>query len=395
VSDKPPTGSKLGSLSIAKTAGINAALSQLGIERVEGLTPYVKLAASRLDKEIRKGKLKYRDLDPGIPEGELPGFLIPAAKQRQRKALMAPSAADAETLARRRALNDALFNAQIKATAKDLGLPKVVINENLIPGSAPATTRGDVTQVHVGPTASRFLRPVVENPVRASFGIAPNLAPEAAVDSTLNKAILHHELGEARTVGQPVLTPHATHLGIDPILLENIHSQGDPEAQDFFKKLRQMHPDDALVSKLVKQVGGTPDSPIPLDSRRAKALRNALLANTNQLSKGTRARLVMEGIATPSKLPQVPETIRNIPETVVAALTNIGNRAESDDLRGAFRELYGVYPSLRDSAKYVIQGLAPNELSSLREIISRGIAQVPVAHPEQVTHPLRDALRAV
>jgi hypothetical protein len=339
-----------------------------------------KLAASRFDKEVRKGTLQYRDIDPAIPEGELPEFLVPAAKQRARKVMQATAAVDPETLTRRRALSDALFKSQLKATGGQLGAPGMTISETLHPLYGPATEKqllDGVLSPHVkmDSRGGRFFRTSTRNPFMAVIGMQDSslLSPSSEVDKTLNRALLQHEIGEAMALKSPTHVPHATHVGIEPQLLERLHTQGDPEAIAEMMRGRMNNPDDRHVASLIKQMGGTPDSPIPLDGRRARALKRTLLGDVNELSPVTRGRMLNDALFTgTAHLPQVPSQYRTLnmeyPKKLLGSALIMKNNPSMQSLRDLLNTLRSINPL----KAYKKSGLNPEQLRNLRQALRSG-----------------------
>jgi hypothetical protein len=338
-----------------------------------------KLAASRFDKEVRKGTLQYRDIDPAIPEGELPGFLVPAAKQRARRVMQAPAAVDPETLTRRRALSDALFNAQMGATGEALGVPGLTMSKGMAPGTGPATSfmfgeGGPTATVMSDNNAGRFLRTATRNPLRALIGLQnPDLMlPSADVDKTLNRAILQHEIGEAMAGSSPTYVPHASHLGVEPQLLERLHAQGDPEAVAAMARIRAGHTDDRHVANLIKQMGGTPDSPIPLDSRRARSLKKTLLGDINELSPAARETALRYGTQVPERLPQVPTEYKSLLAEFPERMSEAASQWKPGQRMQTLRSVLDAIGSMVPLHAFGKKGLNPEQLSSLRQALRSG-----------------------
>lgn len=277
-----------------------------------------KEAASRLDREIRAGNLQYHDIDPSIPQGQMPAVLEPVAKQKSRAALAAPAAVAPSALARRRDLNDRITKAQLASSGAALGVPGATMSGQMVMGMGPATMG---TTVHTDQNAGRFARSIMQGPIGQIRAVAgtmdPSLLPSARpVDSTLNRAIFQHELGEAAEMRRPVVAPHASHLGVEPIVREQLAVAGDPEAVQALSQMRQMHPDDRFVQKAVRSVGGTPDSPISLGGKQHRALDRVLARSGEELSPLARGRslAVAAGGKTVSHMPAgVRDFAKNIP----------------------------------------------------------------------------------
>lgn len=324
-----------------------------------------KIAASRVDREIRAGRLQYHDIDPAIPAGPMPRVLEPVAKQRTRALLSAPAPVDPDTLARRRALNERVHSAQLAASGENLGLPGTKIENKFFPGMGPATAPdlpgGGV--VHPRVFSSEKAGPLVRE--MASGGLGPYRAlrgtfkPETLtsshpMDATLNRGVLQHELGEAAELGKKTIAPFASHLGPEPILREQLHVMGDPEAIGVMAKARRMNPDDHMVQKMVRQVGGTPDSPIPVGGRQHRALDRLLAGSGTKLSPAARMKSLQLGTALPGKeISHMPASARsevlNQIRPLVSTLTD-----KSVPLMERGR---AAYPTLKRLGEYVKRGI--------------------------------------
>lgn len=301
-----------------------------------------KLAASRIDKEIAAGRLRYSDVMPDVPEGGVGSIFEPFLKRRMRAEMSAPSEVAPEALARRRALNQKLYEARFAHP----DVPGVKMQKTLAPGLGAGML---LDSVYAPDTSARFVR-TLDRPFGVSRALGSTLHPAipehlltgaVAEDPTLNRAILEHELGEASTMNRAVArkgmaAPFASHLGSEPIIRENLALAGDPEALATMAKLRQRHPDDAYVQKLVRQAGGTPDAPIPLHGKQHRAIEAALAKHPEQLTKQTRSKAVNL-----SALGQLP--VSYVPEAVSEEMRRIPPKVE-----GFMRS-----PSLRSGLDFV------------------------------------------
>jgi hypothetical protein len=315
-----------------------------------------KIASSRLDREIRAGRLQYHDVNPAIPAGQMPSMLEPAAKRNTRSFLSSPADVAPEALARRRELNAAVTRAQLGATGENLGVPGMVMKGKLLPGVGPATLVNQ--NVHSDENAGRFFRGAVGEggflgKVRAGAGsVNPALLPKAKpVDGTLNRAILQHEIGEAAELGRKVVAPHASHLGVEPIVREQLHAMGDPAAVRVMGKARTLNPDDAFVQKAIRQVGGTPDAPIPLGGKQHRALDRILSRSGEKLSPAARQRSLQFALSGKdiSHMPaHIKEDLSNLPKAVKA----LGDQGRP--LLQRFRE---SMPILKRYGNYIKHGL--------------------------------------
>lgn len=311
-----------------------------------------KEAASRLDREIRAGNLQYHDIDPSIPQGRMPAVLEPVAKQKSRAALAAPAAVAPSALARRQELNDRITKAQLAASGEALGVPGATMSGQMMMGMGPATMG---TTVHTDQNAGRFARSIVRGPIGQIQAVAgtmdPSLLPSARpVDGTLNRAIFQHELGEAAEMKRPVVAPHASHFGVEPIVREQLATVGDPEAVQALSQMRQMHPDDRFVQKAVRSVGGTPDSPIPLGGRQHRALDRIMARSGEELSPLARGRSL--AVAAGGKtVSHMPASVRDFAKNIPNVAQQIGGEAT---LLGKAR---AALPYLSRVRQYVNRGV--------------------------------------
>jgi hypothetical protein len=354
-------------------AGVAATYRRLGI---------TKEAASRIDKALAAGQLAFKDVMPGLPTPRKDTFgAVSGWKKLWRDNVHAPTPRSAEELARTRALNaakaeQAVHNTGVRGVkvVRDNGTehlhghgPHVAMNQSrrgnmraVVPASAASDARESLhladTVMSRAPkklTASKApKRQAIDGTVRST----PLNAPE---DSTLMHAITQHEIGEARTLKKVRGTeyaPHANHLGVEPTLRENIAVVDDPAAQEVMGRIRGMHPDDAHVQRLVRQVGGTHDSPIPLEGRRANALHRRLRATQGALSSDSRAL----SLAVHHKDPRGSKAQKLLPSHVMedmAALKALQNaprvpKKEAPRRAGQFRSMskkIELSPSQRES----------------------------------------------
>jgi hypothetical protein len=120
-----------------------------------------------------------------------------------------------------------------------------------------------------------------------------------ASDPVVTKSIVDHELAERRmlvgnTLDKYPLTGFASHAGPDALIAERLGIR-DPEAMQLFDKLRNLSPDDAAASTLLKQHGMTSNSPIPLGGRAHRSLLGAV----ERMPTGTDAFRLRAGTKTP------------------------------------------------------------------------------------------------
>lgn len=244
----------------------------------------LKMAASRLDKEVKAGRVRYEDTLPRVQDAllredlrefESRGKLLdPKDRSLEQKRLLRQvrnahhtpleaqyrSPADQRALGIRRDLNSAVVKNHFSRKGKDLGV-------SLSPGDTPG-----MTMYHPRVTPKPIV--MMEQKPTQLGRIVP-IAPGS--EGTTSRAILMHEVGEAREFQRGKLIPHASHAGMEPILQENLHTVGDPDAQRTFGHLRRDGGDDGFIQKKLRQVGHLPDSPVQPGTRRAKALDKVVL----------------------------------------------------------------------------------------------------------------------
>jgi hypothetical protein len=259
---------------------------------------------------------------------------------------------------RARALSGAKFrNLHAIAEKNDESLKSVGINARLTSQRHPqAVVAAQGGKAYAPKTTGRFLRTYGENgpvsgTVRAlAYGRSGDerfLAKRKGVDATLDHAGLQHELGEVHEMndakrkvpvqgadGKPardargmvqleekrVVHPHASHLGVSPILREDMAVMHDPEARDLMDKVRQRHPDDAHVAKLKRQMGYHPNSPIQPGTRAARALEDRLAATSKKLHSETKMKNVMNQVMQPNGA-----VVRTAPGGAAEAATEVMN----------------------------------------------------------------------
>jgi hypothetical protein len=125
--------------------------------------------------------------------------------------------------------------------------------------------------------------------------------PEAH-DSTSRFAIMRHEVGEgadARAYGYDRLAqpaPHASHLGVTPLIEERAAVLGDPDAYRDISRLRGVNADDRMASRLYTQMGGTPHRPIPNGGRQHRALERAVDASFEEILPAVRSGVGMRAL---------------------------------------------------------------------------------------------------
>ena len=332
-----------------------------------------KIALPRYEREIQAGNIQRSDIIPGALNVK-GGILGPSARSLTRNALAAPAAVAPEALAQKRELNQRLYNAQVAAPVQAHGIPGLAsVHADMVPGAGPATAPGKtlagnfVSQVHSPPNAGQFIRGASRGTVGSLGAIASSLPqaapyqkhllPDAApVDATLNKAVLQHELGEASEMSRPTVRPFASHLGPEPILRENLATQGDPEAIAAMSKVRKMNPDDNLVQKAIRRVGGTPDSPVPIGGKQHRAIEQMLDQGAQKLSPASRTRGLQLGAALEKQVPYVPE---HVAQGVPAIAQHVKEMVQQPPktLQGAWSAGKGLLQKIAPVRRFIHKGV--------------------------------------
>ena len=224
--------------------------------------------ADALTRAVREGRLSKKDLpwDTGFLED-----LLGDEKRKYREGVHAPAVRTPAELERRRAIQDKRFNVfarKPEMLSPDAAGTKVHTSTfgsmASVPGMGPRTNMSG-GKVHIG------MSPLDEALV------APMTGTHGPMNKTLRTSVLAHEIGEAAEMNRAArggsITPHATHLGLEPIIREGVELTGDHEAVAGMRKLRLGHSDDKRVQDALRSVGHHPDVPIQPGTRRAKALQ--------------------------------------------------------------------------------------------------------------------------
>lgn len=240
-----------------------------------------KEGSTRYDRALEKGEITLGELASATG--------LDRTHKGFRESLMQPSKPtpeDTKALTLRNKINEKRNLLHRKAEVH--GIPNTTVHTGAHPTSIAATDmrRDGKLQVTVPEKgmASVLLGSMQRTePVVPRFGESPaeayvRSAQErhgkhmGVIDPSVTYGTLQHELGEAVEGGRAKLTPFASHLGVEPILREQLATQGDAIASKLFHKLRQQDPADAHVQKLIRQVGGTPGAPVPLEGKQHRAL---------------------------------------------------------------------------------------------------------------------------
>lgn len=324
----------------------------------------IKLAKTRYEREIAAGTIGRNQLSPGVVGTELPGPLGAAQRRVTRETLAAPAERSPAFLAQKRHMAEKLYDVQSAAPAVATHPGVGSITKKFLPGVGPGTMAmgpGMPAAVASPSQAGQFLERASEGTpgiLRASLSSLANDQPaiqqtllgRAGPQSpTLSHAVFRHELGEAAEATKKNVLPFASHMGTTPILEENLAMIGDPQASATMKKVRQIHPDDAMVQRMIRRVGGTADAPIPIGGRQQRALDRMLAGSVTKLDPQTRMKaLMMTGAGygpgyAPKDVPGMRSLIDSGMEFESALKKTKGplEALRSGDVRGTGRKLLG------------------------------------------------------
>ena len=293
-----------------------------------------KLAASRLDKEVKAGRMTYAQAYPGyVPrsyeqEGGAKG--LKESKRIAREVESEASAVAPQALARRRALNNAVYQNKMRlggegnttlvnahvpgAGPMNMGVPGVQQNIAFVP-----ETSGQWFRAHAAGDRSAANR--------ATWGLTGGLPAREAIDGTLNRMALEHELGEGVARNANVVHPHATHMGAQPLLRENLALHGDPEAQRLVGQLRNRGMDDIIMQKAMKQVGAHPDRPLAMDGRQQAAVERILASKRDKLSPKTQG--VNAGHQAINSMFGIPQRVATVPDVLGQQAIQVGEQTRA------------------------------------------------------------------
>lgn len=321
-----------------------------------------KYAASRLDKEVAAGRIQYSDVlspDAAKPASGFQHWRAaltkpkPAGKAEVRAALASPAERSAVELEKTRRLNSALTRAGIAAPEGTYGEGVTVINK-LMPGMGPATIGiGGRASVHTTPGAGGFMRQATAGRRRDVFkALAGTMSPRflptpVGQDASLGLSVLHHELGEASEFGKDRIAPHASHMGVEPLVRERFALSNDPEAFKTMHRIRGIHPDDELVQKAMRQVGATPGAPIPIGGKAHRALDRILSRKGKELTPQARGVALRMGLG--------GKEVSYMPKSVIEDVRgNIKGLLESPKVLDKLKSIRGL---ISRSRKYTKLGI--------------------------------------
>ena len=342
---------------------------------------FTKLAISRLDKELRAGTILPADVVPGAsPAAALYGTggaddpRHPGARERRsmRKQLSEGSSRSGEDLRRLREMRARLTEAQIKRPDVALGLRPT---KQLRVVTDPTKLRGHYGELDGPSMLMRNTRQRGElympEPNADLFESTPAKRSERLQRAT-RLADLQHEFGEFEQMLGKELTPYATHLGTRPMVREKLVATGDRGVQQEYKQVRSIDPEDAFVEKLYRQVGGTPDSPIPLEGKQHRALNKALVRHVNagNLGNDIRYKGLVEGagLFNPDKgryaVPYGNKRIQDAFDKMLPELRDLSLRAHDakSKAKSATGRARAISPAADKARLTKLKALAPKDI---------------------------------
>jgi hypothetical protein len=276
-----------------------------------------KISKSRYEKEVQKGTIRRSDVVPGAMNQTGNTLGIPGRMQA-RRALQSQTPVSPEQLAKSRTMSSKLYNVDA-AHPENMGAKGFSVERSHFMGGGPMTLAMGPHgggSIHSPPDAGRFIRGAIGGPVgmlRAVGSTLPNApaslgVPSVPMDRTLGHAILRHEGGEAATARTGKARMLASHMGVRPLLEEQMATRKDPEAAALMGRLRQSNPDDALITKRMKQMGALPGRPLPIGGKAERKLNAGIDANPGALTPKARAASLNMGAARGGfQAPYVPQ----------------------------------------------------------------------------------------
>lgn len=322
-----------------------------------------KIASTRMEKEVRKGTIRRSAVVPGVLDSP-DGVTGAVGRKAARNKLIEQTRSTPEALARHRRMNELLYKNQMAHPEQAMNIRGLTADTRAIPMMGPATVGGfGGPSMSVPETSGTFIRSMGEGSigqVRAIAGTVPNtsfLAPKAQPsDVTSRLAVLRHEGGEAYHIGSGQdLAPHSSHIGMRPQLEERMATRLDPEAGKAFSNVRKIHSDDALAGRLIRQAGGTPDSPLPIGGRAERSLGKMLARRVRDISPDARAKAMMMA-SSGAKIPYVPQGVAENFRTLPSQLQQLGREAKTLSVRNAVRTGKGILSGIGRMSKFVYRG---------------------------------------
>lgn len=335
----------------------------------------LKISATRYEKEIAKGTLSRDQIVPGLEEHQnlFADHGQDTTKRLTRNLLTAPAPVDPQALARRRAMANHQFNVQRRIGEYSPGQTATMLPNNLPPtttaykGQQPIITVGDDAAKYINNAESFTPKGII---AKLTNRVAPQVSllrsmkaieqlPDQAHDPTLRKAILQHEFGEANATNKDTVRPFASHVGAEPILRENMAIAGDPDAVAAVQRARAINPEDAMMQKLIRRAGGTPDAPLPLGGRHERAIaRMQDRAGAALLTQKGREYSLATALAG-WKVPYVPNNVaesmqdlRNH-EKMIEPWRGVGTQIKNRNFLGLAKGAVGNVKNLLQNARTV------------------------------------------
>lgn len=290
------------------------------VTRAAFLTELEKIAKPRYEREIEAGNIRRGDV---VPLSQYAAFTEKGRKQKTRASLYetARGLQDDPTSSARK--------SRLVAEATGPRSSEVLGQIGQVPSSMRPTENpfGKVEPVK----ATSVAVPGIGFTASSSYGGKSRSSIFLGPGSPSGRyRTLHHELGEAEEralgLGKPGIMPHASHAGLRPLLREDLATFSSPEGQRDNRALRSgqyggaLNPenDNALVRALKKQVGATPNAPVPLEGKQHRALEGLLQKNVDRLSIPTRRQ--SSSPSWPSRLNPTPPKPREVAGAVAKAV---------------------------------------------------------------------------
>ena len=120
-------------------------------------------------------------------------------------------------------------------------------------------------------------------------------------------------------------------------------------------KIRQLHPDDALVQKAIRQAGGTPDAPIPLGGAQHRAVDRILDRSGGKLQPATRMGALVRKATLGKEIGYLPPHVSRTLSTGTGIMEQLSNERVTG-VRDAISRFKALYPSGKTLLNYVREG---------------------------------------
>jgi len=248
----------------------------------------------RLERELIKGTVLPSEVVPGTSQrAAISGISGAPGRRHIRRVLQRGSPVESLLKLRRlRKLRALLFEVHKKYPVFVVSLPAT--KQIRVTGN-PKEIRTPLDQLGEFPEKSVTMCNVRNTRRSAEIYFPDSDEPflkyinkDALAKAALKLVSLQHELGEAVEYMHKKIIPFSTHNGPEPLIREKLYSMGDPGLQAEVCTWRTGK-DDQLFEKLYKQVGGTPDRPVPLNGKAHRALERLLVRNVDKISTIARA----------------------------------------------------------------------------------------------------------